>query len=175
MKIKIKLSIILIAIVTVVAGSIAILLLQEASKISLEANHLGLKYLSREQAEHWKGREDAYMRALSTLANVMDDYEAIPANQRRDRYDDMLYSALRSEPNMIAIYTIWKPNAIDGMDSYYIGRTGSSPTGQYAMAFSKETGQVVSSASADIAHTMDYLNGPNAQNDRVDNPEPTKL
>ncbi|WP_461247889.1 methyl-accepting chemotaxis protein [Treponema sp. R6D11] len=109
------------------------------------------------------------------MANVMDDYEAIPANQRRERYDDMLHSALRSEPNMIAIYTIWKPNALDGMDSRYIGRIGSSPTGQYAMTFSKETGQVVARASTDIAHTMDYLNGPHAKNDRVDNPEPWKV
>ena len=105
----------------------------------------------------------------------MDDYDLIPANQRRDRYDDMLHSALRSEPNMITIYTIWKPNALDGMDSSFIGRTGSSPTGQYAMTFSKETGQVVARASIDIAHTMEYLNGPHAKNDRVDNPEPWKV
>ena len=120
MKIKIKLSLIVIAIVTVVASSIAILLLREASKISMEANLRGLKYLAREQAEHWKGREDAYIRALRTLSNVMDDYELIPANQRRDRYDDMLRSALSSEPNMITIYTIWKPNALDGMDNSFI-------------------------------------------------------
>jgi len=175
MKIKIKLSIMVIAIVTVVASSIAILLLREASKISLDANLQGLKYLAREQAEHWKGREDAYIRALHTLANVMDDYEFIPADQRRDRYDDMLHSALRSEPNMITIYMIWKPNALDGMDSRYIGRTGSSPTGQYAMTFSKETGQVVGRASIDIEHTMDYLNSPRARKDRVDNPESWKV
>jgi len=175
MKIKIKLSLIVISIVVVVAGSIAVILLWEASKMSLEANLRGLKYIAREQAEHWKGREDAYIRALNTLANVMDDYELIPANQRRDRYDDMLHSVLRSEPNIITIYTIWKPNALDGMDSSFIGRTGSSPTGQYAMTFSKETGQVVSRASVDIEHTMEYLNGPHAKNDRVDNPEPWKV
>jgi methyl-accepting chemotaxis protein len=175
MKIKIKLSLIVIAIMTIVASSIAILLLREASKISLESNLRGLEYLAREQAEHWKGREDAYIRALHTMANVMDDYELIPANQRRDRYDDMLHSALRSEPNMITIYTIWKPNALDGMDSSFTGRTGSSPTGQYAMTFSKETGQMTARASIDIEHTMDYLNGPNAHKDRVDNPEPWKV
>jgi methyl-accepting chemotaxis protein len=174
-KIKIKLSLIVIAIVAVVAGSIAVILLLQASDISLKSNLRGLNYIAREQAEHWKGREEAYIRALRTLANVMDDYDLIPANQRRDRYDDMLHSALRSEPNMIAIYTIWKPNALDGMDSSFIGRTGSSPTGQYAMTFSKETGEIVARTSVDIQHTMDYLNGPHAKNDRVDNPEPWKV
>jgi methyl-accepting chemotaxis protein len=174
-KIKIKLSIIVTVIVISVAGSIAVILLKQAANITLESNLRGLNYLAREQAEHWKGREDAYIRALHTLANVMDDYEAIPANQRRDRYDDMLQSMLSSEPNMITIYTIWKPNALDGLDSRYIGRVGSSPTGQYAMTFSKETGKVVARASLDIEHTMEYLNGPHAKNSRVDNPEPWKV
>jgi methyl-accepting chemotaxis protein len=175
MKIKIKLSIIVIAIMAIVVSTVAVVLLKEASKISLEANFRGLRSTVREHAQYWKGREDAYLRALTTLSNVMNDYETVPVEQRRDRYDDMLRSALESEPNMITIYTIWKPNAIDGMDSRYIGRTGSSPTGQYAMTFSQETGQIVGRASVDIQHTMDYLNGPNARKDRVDNPEPWKV
>jgi len=175
MKIKIKLSLIVIAIIAVVAGSIAIILLFEASKISIEANHRGLRYQVREYAEYWNGREDAYIRVLYTLANVLNDYESVPAAQRRDRYDDMLRSALEGEPNMIAIYAIWKPDVLDGMDARYIGRTGSSPTGQYAMTFSKETGSIVGRASVDIPRTMEYLNGPNAHKDRVDNPEPWKV
>ena len=33
-----------------------------------------------------------------------------------------------------SLYSIWKPNAVDGMDSRFIGRAGSSPTGQYALS-----------------------------------------
>jgi methyl-accepting chemotaxis protein len=76
---------------------------------------------------------------------------------------------------MVRLYTIWKPNALDGMDARFIGRTGSGPTGQYALVLSKETGQIISSTSIDIEHTMDYLNGPNARIDRVDNPEPMNV
>jgi len=175
MKLKFKLSIMVIAIMVVVVTTVAVVLLMEASNISRAANLRGLLYMAKEQAQFWKGREDAYIRALTTLANVMNDYESIPADQRRDRYDDMLHSALEAEPNMITIYTIWKPNAIDGMDSRFIGRTGSSPTGQFAMTFSQETGQIVGRASVDIENTMAYLNGPNAHKDRVDNPEPWKV
>jgi hypothetical protein len=77
MKIKIKLSLMVIAIVAVVAGGIAVLLLLEASDISRTANLHGLRNLAKEEAEYWKGREDAYIRALHTLANVMNDYESI--------------------------------------------------------------------------------------------------
>jgi methyl-accepting chemotaxis protein len=159
----------------VVVTTVAVVLLLEASDISRTANLRGLLYMAKEQAQYWKGREDAYIRALHTLANVMNDYESVPADQRRDRFDHMLQSALEAEPNMITLYTIWKPNAIDGMDSRFIGRTGSSPTGQYAMTFSQETGQIVGRASIDIQHTMEYLNGPNARKDRVDDPEPWRV
>jgi len=49
MKIKIKLSIIVTAIVVIVAGSIAVILLKQATNISLESNLRGLKYLARDQ------------------------------------------------------------------------------------------------------------------------------
>jgi methyl-accepting chemotaxis protein len=175
MKIKIKLSVMVIVIMAVVVMGVAAILLRQASRVAMKANFRGLDYLISEQATFWKGREDAYLRALYTLANVMADYESIPAGQRRDRYDDMLRSALEAEPSMVIMYTIWKPNALDGMDSRYIGRTGSGPTGQYAIAHAKETGQVLSRTSVDLESTMAYLNSPNARRDRVDNPEPWKV
>ena len=70
MKIKIKLSLIVTAIVAVVAVSIAVILLREASEISRELSIRSLKYLAKDQATYLKGREDTYIRALHTLANV---------------------------------------------------------------------------------------------------------
>jgi len=109
MKLKFKLSIMVIAIMVVVVTTVAVMLLMEASNISRTANLRGLMYMAKEQAQYWKGREDAYLRALHTLADVMNDYESIVPEQRRDRYDDMLRSALEAEPNMVTMYTIWKP------------------------------------------------------------------
>jgi len=36
------------------------------------------------------------------------------------------------QPDFIRKFTAWKPNAIDGMDSRYIGRVGSTGSGQTA-------------------------------------------
>jgi len=174
-KIKYKLSLMMAAIVVVVAAGIAVLLLRKASGISIDLCRRGVDYLALQQAEFWKGREEGYIRALRTLSYVMDEYETIPPDQRRDRYDDMLRSALGSEPNMVSIYTVWKPNALDGLDSRYRGRTGSGPSGQYAMRFSKETGRMEGSVSVDIEKTMAHLNGPNAEKDRVDQPVPWRV
>jgi methyl-accepting chemotaxis protein len=68
------------------------------------------------------------------------------------------------------LYTIWKPNAVDGRDSQYIGRTGSSPTGQYAMTYTRESGEIIGRASTDIENTMARFNNADAKMDRVDNP-----
>ncbi|MDR0303036.1 MAG: methyl-accepting chemotaxis protein [Treponema sp.] len=105
----------------------------------------------------------------------MSDYETIPAEERRNRYDDMLKSTLEAEPQMVAIYSIWKPNALDGMDQRYIGRTGATPAGQYAMTYSKETGRMEGRASLDIENTMAHITGPNAHKDRVEHPVARKV
>lgn len=175
MKIRFRLSICLIIITTVVVIGITVLLLRQVSGISYYLSIKNLEYSTGQRVEFWKGREDSYIRALHTLANVMGDYESIQAEERRDRYDDMLRAALETEPQMVALYTVWKPNAIDNMDNRYIGRTGSSPTGQYAMAYFKETGKITGRTSGDINNVIAHITGPNAYKDRVDNPTILKI
>jgi len=77
---------------------------------------------------------------------------------------------MEAEPRIVLLYTVWKPNAIDSMDEYFIGRTGSSPTGQYAISYNKETGFMVKRVSVDIEGSMAYITGPDARKDRIDNP-----
>jgi methyl-accepting chemotaxis protein len=127
MKIKFKLSIMMIAIVVVVVTSIAIILLREASSISLSLSLKSLEYIAKDQATYLRGREDTILQTLYTTADIMEDYENIPAVERRDRFDDMLMSILTSNPNFYLTWSTWRPNALDGMDSQYIGRTGSTP------------------------------------------------
>jgi len=170
MKIKIKLSIMMIAIIAVVAAGIAVILLRQASVITLDLSLQSMRNLAREQAASLKGREDVNFKLLHSLANIMGDYESIPAAERRDRFDDMLRSTLETELILYETFTVWKPDAIDGMDSRYIGRTGSSNTGQYAVAFIRENGKITSRATGDIANSMAYFNGPNSRKDRVENP-----
>ena len=167
MKIRLKLSILVIAIMALVAAGIATLLLREASNISLALNIQGISYLNDVQAEYWRGRQDRRLQLLRTLANVMSDYERIPAEERRDRFDDMLGAVLAENADFVNLYTVWKPNALDGMDQQFIGRMGSTPTGQYAMAYTRETGQIETRASFDAADATAYLLGPNAERERI--------
>jgi methyl-accepting chemotaxis protein len=172
MKFKIKMSFMMIAIVAIAAGGIAVIELMQASNISLRLSLRGLNYLAREQAQYWQGREESYIKQLTAIADIMGEYEMLPAQDRRDQYDNMLKATLNNNPNFARIFSIWKPNAMDGMDNRYIGRPGSSPTGQYAMTWGRDTGPIEIKPNLVLDEINAWMDGPNALKTRVENPTP---
>jgi len=175
MKIKIKLSLLVIAVMTFAITVVAAILLQHATKTSVELSEHSLKNMATSRANYWKGREDGYLQLLRGLADVMGEYESVPVQDRRDEYDRLLLATLENNPNFVRIFSVWKPNALDGMDSRYIGRTGSSPTGQYAMTYGRDTGKIVATPNLVVNEVTAWLNGPNALKDRIENPTPFQV
>jgi methyl-accepting chemotaxis protein len=174
MNIKFKMSVMMIAIVAVVVGGIAVILLQRASYMSRNSNVRGLEALAREQAVYWKSREEAVLSKLDGIADIMGGFDTIRAADRRDTFDNMLLTVLKNNP-FVGICSVWKPNALDNRDAQFIGRLGSSPTGQYAMNYSIENYQAAASASPIVDEITAYLNGPDALKVRVENPMPFKV
>jgi len=170
MKLKAKLSLLVTAILVVVITGIAVLLVKEMSSMGRNLSIQNIKYLAADQATYWKGRQDGRLQALHILADVMGEYEDIPAEARRDRFDDIMKGVITANPFIIQLYSVFKPNALDGMDAKYIGRPGSTPTGQYAMTYTRETGELIARATGDVDPSMAYINGPNSKNDRVEPP-----
>ena len=175
MKIKIKLSIMVIAIMAIVVAGISIILLNRASGIAQKLSLDGLENLVIGRVLYWEGREDTNINLLRTLAGLMADYEEVPPEMRRNNFDNVLYSTMKQQTNLLQIYTVWKPNAVDGMDSQNIGRVGSSPTGQYAATYTRESGQIELRATTDIDASMAYFNGPASKKDRIEHPESRRI
>ena len=175
MKIKLRLSIIVIGIMIAVIAGVSTLLLRNASDISHSLSLKGLQYLAGQRAQYWEGRQDELLNTLHVQASVMGDYESSPVETRRDRFDSIMQSILYSEPDMCTLYTVWKPNAVDGMDAQYIGRVGSTATGQYAIAFDKIGGKITARSTTDLADAMAYINSTNSGKDRVDDPIPRNI
>ena len=174
MKIKIKLSIMMIAIVAVVAGGIAIIELVKSSNITMSLSRQKTMYLARQRAQYWDGRLNGYINVLQTLSNIFNFYENIPVGERRQQFEDNMQGVFEDMPDFIRMFTIWKPNAIDNNDARYISRTGSTPTGQFAFALSRETGQIVPGTSAVVQETMAWITGPNARVVGMSDPVPFK-
>ncbi|MDR2597344.1 MAG: methyl-accepting chemotaxis protein [Treponema sp.] len=175
MKIKAKLSLIVIIIMMVSIAGVAVVLLRHASTISVDLSVKSLTNFAESRANYWKGREDGYLQMLRGLANVMAEYESKPAGERRDDYDEMLRATLAENANFVRIFSIWKPNAIDGMDARFIGRPGSTATGQYAMTWGRDTGEIVATPNLVVPQVTEWLNGPNAKKDRVEGITPFKV
>jgi len=170
MKLKLKLCSLVIAIMAAALAGIVVLLVKEMSSMSRELSIQGIKYLTNDQATYWKGQQDSRLEALRIIADIMAGYEDIPAEARRDRFDNIMKGIITANPAITQIYSVWKPNALDGMDAKYIGRAGSNAAGQYAMTYTRETGQLIGRATGDVGPSMDYFNGPNSKNDRVEQP-----
>jgi len=174
MKIKVKLSIMMIAIVAIVAGGIAIIELQRSSGIVLDLARQKTMYLTRQRAQYWDGRLNGYISTLQALSNIFNFYESIPVAERRQQFEDNLNGIFEDTPDFVRLATTWKPNAIDGQDAKNIGRVGSTPTGQFAYTLSRETGEIKASAGSNIQSTIDWITGPNAKVVGMSDPAPMK-
>jgi len=174
MKIKIKLSIMMIAIVAIVAGGIAIIELVKSSDITLRLAKEKTLYLARQRAQYWDGRLNGYISTLQALSNIFNFYESIPVNDRRQQFEDNLEGIFEDSPDFIRLGTIWRINAVDGQDARNIGRPGSTATGQFAFTLSRDTGQIVKTASLLVQDAVALMDGPNAKVVSMSNPAPMK-
>ena len=169
MEIKTKLGIMVTAVMVFVVMAISTMLLNRSSSLTYGLNIDALDYVGNWRAADLQGRENTRMQALRTIANVMSDYENIPSPQRRDQFENMMQAVLAHNPDFLTIYTVWKPNAVDGMDSRFAGRAGSSPTGQFAMTVTRENGRIEKRTADDLEVYMDWE--PQLKKDMVSSPE----
>jgi methyl-accepting chemotaxis protein len=153
-------------------GTVAVVLLRQASATSLELSERSLKNLVVSRANFWKGKEEGYLQQLRGLADVIREFETIPVRERREWVDNILLNTLKNNEEFVRIFTIFRPNALDGMDGSYTDRPGSTSTGQYAMTWGRDTGRIVATPNLVVAKVTEWINGPNALKDRIENPTP---
>jgi len=174
MKIRYKLSLIVIALLAIVVIGLSALMLAEASDISIKLAVEGMNNLAIAEANDLGGVVNARLALLRGFADAMTTYESIPAAMRRDVYDSIIRGAMQRDESLLMVYTVWMPNALDNMDSQFIGRIGSTATGQYAFVSTRESGQLEYRASRDAADATAYLGTAAARNRqyRILPPEP---
>jgi len=163
MKIKVKLSIMMIAIVALVASGVAVIELVKSSNITLSLAKEKTLYLARQRAQYWDGRLNGYISTLQALSNIFNFYESIAVADRRQQFEDNIEGMFEDTPDFIRLGTIWRPNAIDGRDAQNIGRSGSTPTGQFAFTMSRDTGKITEGASLLVPDAMTFMDGPNSK------------
>jgi methyl-accepting chemotaxis protein len=173
MKLKYRLSIIVIVILAVMVTAISVILLTYASSLQMASARESQERLAAEQARNIQIRFETYLSIARTMADTLADYDKADVGRQRNRFDQLLESILRAEDRLVSIFIVFAPGTIDpGMDAAFAGMPGSTETGQWALCYTRESGSVERCVYDDIPMVMDNINGPNARKELIYNPIP---
>jgi methyl-accepting chemotaxis protein len=75
---------------------------------------------------------DAYMHRVETLSDVMEQYRYMIIANRRTFFNYILEGLTRENPDIIAAWSVWEPDALEGEDRHFLGTKGTSKTGRFA-------------------------------------------
>lgn len=85
------------------------------------------------QASAVKGELDKILTTARTMANSLAAIKdpAEPVSLSREQANAMLRKVLSENPSFLGTYTLWEPNAFDGLDAQYRGTTAHDSTGRF--------------------------------------------
>jgi methyl-accepting chemotaxis protein len=173
MKLKYRLSLIVISVMVIVMAAISIILLNRASFLQMDTSKISQERLAAEQARIIQMRYEVYIRTAHTLADTLADFDKADLGRQRNRFDQFMESILRSEERMVGLFVVFKPNTIDpGMDAAFAGNIGNTETGQWANWYTRRSGEIEHFTYNDVATVMRAITGENARKDIIYDPEP---
>jgi methyl-accepting chemotaxis protein len=159
--IKKSLRIVFLAII----GFVMIACFEGIGNINLRGDRETIRFSARDFADEVGELMDNYIEMLQSLSDEMSFYEDRPPETRRMDCENRALSVFAEVPRFFQIFSVWKPNAIDDMDSRYAGKTGSTETGQFAFVLTKAGGQTEKQTadSGIVKAAMSHLTGPNSK------------
>jgi methyl-accepting chemotaxis protein len=107
-----------------------------------------------------------YLDIIRTLSQIMNSFQDIKVEERRDNYNGTMYGVLESNPAFVSIYTAWNPNALDELDSEYANTPGADESGQYITMYTRETGTIAMRPYTNYKEALAML----TQNETISNP-----
>ncbi|MDR2662942.1 MAG: methyl-accepting chemotaxis protein [Treponema sp.] len=87
--------------------------------------------LANESANDIRLWLEKYLNMVRTIGQVMTNYENISRANRRPLLNMILRTLAERNPEIIAAYSIWEPNALDGLDAEFAGTMGTDRTGRF--------------------------------------------
>jgi methyl-accepting chemotaxis protein len=117
-------------------------------------------------AKDIQSRYQTYMDIAKTISYIFNSYDLVDEHIRRTRYNETLAGVISSNPSFVSIYTLWKPNAIDGRDTDYANTEGTDSNGQYISCYTRESGRLELTAYRDYQSILATL----STNDTISNP-----
>ncbi|MDX2191124.1 MAG: PAS domain-containing protein [Bacteroidota bacterium] len=81
---------------------------------------------------------------LQNASNIAEVFYASQLKQSADKLnrtqaENILKNSLENHPQYLGIYTAWEPNAFDGQDTLYAGKTNQHPNGSFVPYFYRDS------------------------------------
>jgi two-component system chemotaxis sensor kinase CheA len=76
-----------------------------------------------------------YFNIVRTLSQIMGGFQSVDINQRRVLFNNIMQGVLDPNPDIISVYTVWRPQALDGRDARFANTPGTDRTGRYMAGF----------------------------------------
>jgi methyl-accepting chemotaxis protein len=165
MRLRLRLTLITAALLVAAVAGVSIILLMRARIMQTEAAFAHLEELTGKYSMTMQNQYENYLSAAMIVANIMDSYKGVPAEERRARYDNTMLSIMESNPHFVGMFAIWKPNAIDGNDAAFIGNPASDSTGRYMPWYIRRSGALEKHSLSEYEYYNDVLAN-------MDNPDP---
>jgi methyl-accepting chemotaxis protein len=140
MRLKLRLTLITSILLVVAVAGVSVVLLIRARDLQTSAAYSNMEELTGRYSMMMQSRYENYLFAAKTLADIMSSFEDVPVGERRTRYESTMLSVMESNPNFMGMFSIWKPNAIDGNDAAFTGDSGTDSTGRYMPWYTRRTG-----------------------------------
>ncbi|MDR1220786.1 MAG: methyl-accepting chemotaxis protein [Treponema sp.] len=166
MKLRLRLTLIMAVMSIGMIGIISVVLINRASSIQSASALENLQNIAGITAKDIQRNFENYMDILRTLSQIMNSFQDIDIEARRDTYNSTMYGVLESNPDFVSIYTAWKPNAIDAGDADYANTPGTDESGQYITMYTRETGAIAMRPYPTYREALAALN----ENETISNP-----
>lgn len=146
------------SVTVILIGIVIFVLLSRASTLQRRTSEESLVNLAGMTAYEIQAYYLTYFDITRTLAKIISDYETIEVSRRRSYIYDIMLSVLSSNRSLISVYTLWRPNALDGMDDEYAraeGSYGADKSGQFLAGFTRERGWIEQRAFPEYKYLLD--------------------
>jgi methyl-accepting chemotaxis protein len=117
MSLKVKLTVIITAMIMVVIAALTVSNVTRAANLQKTTTYLYADEMASSNAVEIQRRVETFLNYASMLAQVFSDYETTDESIRRSTFNELLSSTIEQNKQIMGIFTAWKPNTIDSYDA----------------------------------------------------------
>ncbi|MDM8525835.1 methyl-accepting chemotaxis protein [Desulfococcaceae bacterium HSG8] len=133
-----------------------------SNKFATDAAREQLFEKARATSFELKAELEIALDSARTLANVFSGIKNKDTDLKinREQINGILRSTLIRNDIFLGSYTLWEPNALDGLDDFYAGTSGHDQTGRFISYWKRdEAGEIQHLVPADYENQEKYDNG----------------